>query len=105
MKKIQDAVLVFIENEMNKEENYENLLAILKDEQVITDRIEFKMFLLLLVNILNYHFRDSFFINKIEQILQYYSKEIQKHFTIDEIFQIFKKNKLLLLFLIENKIL
>ena len=66
MKKIQGAVLDFIESATDTEENYENLQTLLKDEQIVADRIEFKIFLSLLTNISNYHFRDSLFNSKIE---------------------------------------
>ena len=105
MKKIQNAILKFVEDEDNHEENYENLLVLLKDEQIENDRTEFKIFLLLICDISNYHFRNSFFNSKIYRIIQNYFNEIQKYFTNDEIFHLFKSNKLLLLFLIENQIL
>ena len=105
MKSIQCAVLKFIEEETNTEENYKNLINLIRDQKIKEDRHKVKSMLRLINNISNNHQRVSDFINKIEQILTYFKTEIVKYFKQSEIFQIFENNKRILLFLIQENII
>ncbi|KAK8846464.1 hypothetical protein M9Y10_020486 [Tritrichomonas musculus] len=105
MKRIQNAILEFLENESNEEENYANFVKLIAEYRMIEDKYEVKS-ILRLVNIIgNNHQRVHNFISKIEQILLHFKKDINKYFSNSEIFQLFKKNKRILLFLIEEKII
>lgn len=105
MKMIQNTLLDFVDKETNSEENYSNFLNIIKRHQIIEDRYEFKLLLRLINQIGNDHRRGCNFINKIEKILEHFSKDIKKCFSNDEIFKVFDNNKRILLFLILNKII
>ena len=105
MKMIQNAILEFVDEESNSEENYENLVNIIKDHKINEDPHEFKALLQLINNISNNHQRIYNFINKIDQILKYFQQDIQKSFSNSEIFKVFKDNKRILLFLIQENIL
>ena len=59
----------------------------------------------LIVTFANYHKRSPFFFNKIEQIILIFQVEMKNYFSNREIFNIFKSNKRLLLFLIEKKMM
>ena len=102
MKKIQQYILNVIDNESHNEEN---LFHLLQDLQITKDPANFKLFLSLLVSITNNHSFTYLFITKIKKILQHYVDEIQKYYFNDEIYYIFSKNRFILLFLIENKII
>ena len=105
MKMIQNTLLDFVDKETNSEENYSNFLNIIKRHHIIEDRYEFKLLLRLINQIGNDHRRGCNFINKIEKILEHFSKDIKKCFSNDEIFKVFDNNKIILLFLILNKII
>lgn len=100
--KIQKSLLEFINNDENIEENFENFLKIIKEQNILQDRLELKATLYLLLQIANYHYRPPSFFDKIERIFKFLKKSIQKIFTNTEIFHIFHGNKRLLLFFIEE---
>lgn len=104
MKKVQLFLIDYIENEDNKEENYENLIKAIEDFNLYTDRDNWKIFLHLLNQISNNHSRVPEFFEKIEKILKKYEQETKSIFTNKEIFTIFHKNKRILLFLIKERI-
>lgn len=104
-----------------KKELYEHLSEYFQDDQLdnlenfeaTKDQISIKIyvrehdnlteFLNLIACMLNHHHRDSIFIKKIEQILEYIKNEIKQTYSNIEIFKIFIKNKLILLYLIEHQ--
>ncbi|KAK8840889.1 hypothetical protein M9Y10_027720 [Tritrichomonas musculus] len=105
MKSVQSALLDFLDDECSSEENYENFVNITANQKVIEDRHELKLLLRLINNIGSNHRRSSNFTNKIDQILHHFKKEIQNFFSNSEIFEVFKDNKRILLFLIEEKMM
>ena len=105
MKTIQNALLEFLEDESNSEENYENFIKVVGDFQITKDKYKFKSIMQLINAIGNNHHRVTNFICKLEQILDHFKKDLQNYFSNTEIFNIFKSNKRLLLFLIEEKIM
>ena len=66
---------------------------------------EFKSLLHLILRISDNHYRGTNFFNKIEKILLFFKDDIKNKMSNSEIFQIFKSNKRILLFLIEEKIM
>ena len=104
-KSIQTVLLEYIEEEKNVEENFENFLQVLKDQQVHEDYHEIKEILYLINNIANNHQRTNNFYNKIERIIEVLKKDITKILKSSEIFELFKNNKRLLLFFIEERII
>ena len=103
MKKIQENLLEFIDNEDNVEEKFQNLINLLKDQKFRDNENDLKSFLYLVLRIANNHHRKEGFFNKIERILTFFKDEIRKFYLNFEIFNIFKSNKRILLFLIEEK--
>ena len=105
MSKIQDNLLEFIDDEANEEENFQNL-TFLFNEQKIRENINYlKSLLHLLVNVANNHFRGTNFFDKIEKIIRYFQNEIKKYYSNSEIYDIFKSNRRILLFIIEEKMM
>ncbi|KAK8835263.1 hypothetical protein M9Y10_027873 [Tritrichomonas musculus] len=104
MKKIQSALLEFLEDESNAEENYEIFLRVINEYHMAEDKYKIKSILQLINEIGSNHQRVPNFISKIERILENFKKDIQKFFSNSEIFELFKYNKRILLFLIEEKI-
>lgn len=105
MKNIQNQVLKYIGNEDNSDESFNEITVFLENQKIQSDKHVFKSFLYLISNISNYHQRLASFNNKIDQILNFFSESIRYYFTNDEIFNIFKSNKRVLLFLIEHNLL
>ncbi|KAK8846951.1 hypothetical protein M9Y10_019523 [Tritrichomonas musculus] len=105
MKTIQQRLLDFIENEDDKEENYENILEIITDQKIQENQHDLKTLLYLITKIANNHHQQPHFFTKIEKILTNFKDEMKKFYSNWEIFKIFKRNKRILLFLIEEKII
>lgn len=70
-----------------------------------TDKEEIKRALELISKITENHYRSSNFISKIETIFLHFSETIKQTFTNQEIFDIFKVNKRILLLLIQTGII
>ena len=104
-KNIQQVLLEYIDDESNVEENYETLIQVLKEQNIIKDLKDMKE-ILYLISIIgdNFHRSNTFF-HKLELILQNLKEKITKLFSNNEIFEIFKNNKRILLFLIEEQII
>ena len=105
MKTIQNIILEFLEDESNAEENYENFIKLVSQYHIKEDKQEVKSILRLINTIGNNHQRNYNFISKIEQLLEHFKEEIQKYLSNSEIFEVFKDNQRILLFLISEKMM
>ena len=105
MKSIHELILQLIENEDNNQEIFQKLNRLLDDSKFRENKYKFRSLLYLLIKIADNYHRSPTFFNQIEIILNLFKTEIQKYFSNSEIFRIFKTNKRILLFLIEEKIL
>lgn len=105
MKKVQNYLLSFIDTEEDIEESYQLITDIIVNEKIYENIQEFKLMLTLITRISNNHHRYVNFFPKIEKIILDIKAEIVQNFSNSEIFDIFKSNKRILLFLIESQIL
>ncbi|KAK8871417.1 hypothetical protein M9Y10_007143 [Tritrichomonas musculus] len=106
MKEIQELLLQYIEDtEEYYLPNFERLKFLFDELKIHEDQIQLKSILHLILFISNNHNRPPKFFPRIEQILSLFTKEMKEYFTNLEIFDIFKSNKPILLFLIKNQIL
>lgn len=105
MQSIQSKLLDFLDNETDEEQNFQILKQELDNIKVCDDMHKFKLFLYLISKISNNHHRGNNFFNKIDRILRLFKDDIKKYFTNQTIFNIFKGNKRILLFLIDEKIM
>ena len=105
MQKIQSNLLGFFDNEANVEENYQNLCISFDEFKISDDLYALKSLLHLLLKLANNHHRSPNFFSKIKQILYFFKEDIIKYFSNSEIFNIFKSNKCILLYFIEENIL
>ena len=103
MAHIQELLLEYLDTDTNNKDDfdrfYENVSNISKNKE------EFKSFLYLISKISDNHYRNQYFIAKIEQILTKFKEYIKNNFSESKIFSLFKKNKLIILFLHEQKII
>ena len=104
-KEIQETLLDFIDKQDNLEENFHNFQLSFQENKIADDKHEFKLLLHFIASISDNHYRESNFFDKIEKILLNFQEEIKNNCSNKEIFNIFKNNKRILLFLIEQKIL
>ena len=104
-KEIQDELLDFIRNDENDTLNFESLQTLFNDFNIRNDKHDLTTLLHLLAKISNNHHRGPSFFDKIEKIIIIFKDDIKNFFSNSEIFNIFRSNKKILLFLIEEKIL
>ncbi|KAK8881292.1 hypothetical protein M9Y10_004027 [Tritrichomonas musculus] len=104
MKEAQSKLLEFLENTKVQEVDFQRLIQYLNNSKIPENKQEFKCLLHLISKISNNHHRSNGFIQKIEQILKHFAQDIQKYFTSFDIFNIFKGNKVILLFIFTEKI-
>ena len=97
--------LQFIDKRCDDDYDYQNLMDILEKQEIVENREEMLLFLHLLVRITDNHHRLPDFYLKIEKILQNFLQNIKSTFLNSELFNIFKSNKILVLFLIQNNII
>lgn len=103
-KSIHEKFLEFIDEMEINDEKFNNLNQLFEETKIRDNKHELRLFLHMLVKVSNnYHRGPNFFI-KIETILQLFKEEI-KAIPNQEIFAIFKSNKRILLYLIEEGIL
>ena len=105
MKSIQNSLLEFLEDESDGDDKYENFINLVSTQQIINDEHEFNALLRLINSIVNNHYRSRNFISKVERVLRQFKQGLQKYFSNSEIFNIFKDNKRILLFLLEEKMM
>lgn len=105
MKIIHNSLLMYIEKMEGCDQNFQDLSAVIVDSNIKNNSHEIKSVLYLLSKISNNHHRSPQFFDKIGQIFQIFKDDIQKYFSSYEIFKIFRKNKRILLLLIENQII
>ena len=105
MKNIQNNLLIYIENEDNLEENYQNLIISFDEYKVKNNKNIINSILHMIAAIANNHHRGVGFFSKLEKILLFIKCEIRKNFSNKQIFSIFDNNKRLLLFFINEKIM
>ena len=101
-KDIQYALLEFIENTKNEEENFAILISLINFQDFEKDPYELITILNLILKISFYHNRSSTFFSKIERILMTIKDNIQQTFTNHQIFNLCSKNKRILLFFIKK---
>ena len=105
MKEYQQIILEFLDNEEDSDNNFKNLKNIFNQPNIFDNPYEIKLLLHLIQRISSNHHHATNFYNKICQFFSLFSDKLKKNFSNYEIFRIFKKNKRILLYLIEEKII
>lgn len=105
LQSIQKQLLKFIDNEGNTEENFQKLIKNLEDSKVWDNRCDFRLFIRFLAKINCHYHRSPTFISKIKQIILFYKDDLIKNYTNEQLYSIFRKSKLFVLFLFENDII
>ena len=105
MKKIQDYILGYLDNDDKVEENYENLKLLFNDIKIHDDPHKIKPTLYILASKVNNHYRKTPFFAKIERILNLFKEDMTKYFSNLEIFNIFRKTSVSFYFFLKKKLL
>ena len=105
LKTIQENFLEFLENIENIEENFQLLQIKFEDTKIRDNKQDLRLFLHFISNICNNYFHGPTFFFKIEQTIRFFKDNIKKYYSNSEIFNIFKENKRIILFLINEKII
>lgn len=103
MKKLQQTFLDILDNESDSQD-YSPIKEII-NESILKNRYSMTSILKMILKISNNYYRSFNFFQKVEQILLYFKDQIQLFFSNEELFDIFKSNKRILLFLINESLL
>lgn len=101
-KMIQDSIHEYIIEEERTEEIYQNIEQNFEEQQIQKSKQDLQELLHLISEISNNHNRKNNFLSKILKIILHFTEEISNYFSNTEIFNIFKNNKKILLFLFEE---
>lgn len=104
-RKLQLTLLNFLDTEYDHDEYYQNLVKYFKDYKINETPSELKALLYLIIKISKNHQRSSSFFPKIEKIIKYFKSDILHYFSQYCLFNMFRNNKRILLFLIEEKMI
>lgn len=102
-REIQNTFLSLIEN--NDDMNFDDLISIFEQQEITKNFDELKEFLNMVLTVSNHHHRTSIFFDIIKCIILYFKEDLQTNLSNIEIFNFFKRNKIILLFLIEEQII
>lgn len=102
---VQGSFISFIDDDENIEENFQNFISLIDETGLCRDKNKLKILFHLILIISNKHHRFNNFFKKIDKFFHFYKDKIHEMFSNDEIFNLFKKNKRILLFFIEEKVL
>ncbi|KAK8889062.1 hypothetical protein M9Y10_033805 [Tritrichomonas musculus] len=105
IRQIQSDLLEFLDDEPNNEENFIKLSASFEYYNINDTQNKLKLILRLISKISNNYNRKKDFFDKIDRVLTHFKDKIKEYFSNFEIFRIFKSNKRILLFLIEQGIM
>ena len=93
----------FIENKSDATNDFQILISALKKQKIDENKDELIEFLYLLLKISSNFQRKNCLYDKIEEILLHFESEIKHTFSNSELFDIFKNEKKILLFLFEKE--
>ncbi|KAK8865481.1 hypothetical protein M9Y10_011036 [Tritrichomonas musculus] len=99
IKKMHDIILNFLEEEEENEDNFEKIIKFPEN------RHDMQLLLCILYRISNNHYRTHILYSRIEKIILSIKDKIKQTFSNYEIFENFKNNKKILLFLFKESII
>lgn len=102
---IQNSFQEFFDEDINEDYILEEIMQNLTKFNILNDQIKIVSFLRFISILSNNHHRYPSFYTKIQHLLLQIKDKILQQLTNFEIFSIFKKNKLLLLYLFDSKII
>ena len=106
-KQIYDKILMYIDSAVEDEDEnlYSDLIDILQSSNITENEHELKELFILISHIEMYHHPYHPHLSKIEKILQYLLKDIKQEMLGYEICNIFRKNRRILLYLLQSELI
>ena len=106
-KEIYNTFLEFVdsENEEDEKEKYKNLINLFNELNILENSDEIIEFLTLINKISMHHQRHQYFLDRIRKTITFFESKIKQTFTNLQLFNLFKYNKVILLFLLNNQII
>lgn len=105
MNAIQNILLEYIDDEEKDQTKFRRLLELFQSQKIQEDKHLLTSVLHLLATIANYHYRTHDFYNKVFKLIQYLKDSITKYYSNHEIYNFFRINKRVVLFLFEEKMM
>lgn len=102
-KDYEENLLKFIESGNTSDESYLFLLHFFDKIDIRNKKDELRLLLLILSKISKNHHRSSCFFDNIEHLFLLFETEIKRYFSNQQMFNFFKKNKRVILFLIKKE--
>ena len=102
MKTIQNYILMYLEDN-DERQNFDDLIQYLQQSRL--DIHELKSTLYLISKTSENHYRNPHFFEKTQKLINLFKKEIKQAFSNIEIFNIFKENKQILLYLFDEDLI
>ena len=103
-KELENLILNFIENEDNND-NLQSLTKFITDNGINTCKTDLEDLFCIILWITYYHRRKFNFFDKILQIIEFMLPYIKSLYSDNEIFSLFLSNKIIILWLLQNKII
>ena len=105
LKDTYNAIHHFLDNEAKSEEKFQILKVSYNNTKIKYNQYYLYTLLHFISKIGNHHHRSPNFFAKIERLLIFFKEDIKKYFTNSVVFNIFRSNKRILLFLVEQQII
>ncbi|KAK8897751.1 hypothetical protein M9Y10_015716 [Tritrichomonas musculus] len=105
MKELQNLLLDYIDDEVNDQNKFQNLISFIKSQKIISNKHQLTELIHLIASIIDYHYRTINFYENIFNIILFIKEELKHYYTNYEIFNFFKNNKRVILFLSEENII
>lgn len=105
IKNFQEILIQYLEKEGVSEEDFQKLNSYIDENKIKQDRYDLKQILHLLMHVSNNHRRNADFFNKIERVISIFKDNIAEFYTTEDLFNVFKNNKRMLLFLYKEEII
>lgn len=102
---IQTILLKYLDDEDNDQEELKFLLKLFNDQKIFCNKHLLRSVIRLLSTVIDYHHRLSNFFDKIFKIILSLKDELKRNFSNIEIYNFFKYNTKIILFLSEEKII
>ena len=103
MKNFYSTFIHFVENYTPND--FQDFISFIQDNHFGENPDEFRSMLHIIHKIFSHHKHNFDFTDKIYKILLHFSDKIKRTFSNNDIFRIFRNNKLILSFLFENNII
>ena len=104
-KELYSCLLNFIDTNDDSDKKFQEMVTILKKQDILTDKEQTLEILTLISKIEENHHRTPDFQGKLEKIIEYILQEHETSISSMEIYKTFSQNKLLLIYLIEHRFL